>query len=102
LAGLPLVDDEDGVANPLRRGHRIHLDGIELAPVRRVLPQRIEAGVHARRAAILPGALLLALLERATSVDALAAFVDVTRIVRVARRRIGAVGDDVERASFVD
>src|SRR5882672_5049040 len=66
LAAPPLVHDEDRVAGAERRARRVRLEREELAPIRRVLPERVHARVHALRAAL---AALDARLERAALVN---------------------------------
>src|SRR5262249_37604410 len=95
FAGLPLVDDVDRVARAGGVGGHVQLRRVELAAVRRVLAERVEARGHALGfARVTPD--LLALLERAALLDAYAALVDEPGIARIAVRRIRAVGDDVQ------
>ncbi len=49
---LPLVHDEDRVADPLRLRGGVDLGRVELTAVRGVLPERVEAWVDARGVAI--------------------------------------------------
>jgi hypothetical protein len=100
LPCLPLVDDEDGVTGPDGIGGRVHLDGVELAPVRGVLTEGVEARILARRSAGFArppfAASLHALFEYTALPDGDATLVDVAWEPRKAARRLSAVRGDVE------
>ena len=102
LPRRPLVDQEDGVARALDARVGVHLHGEELAAVRGVLPERVEAGVHALGHARLFAPDLLALLEGAALEDRDAALEDEAGALRIAVGRRRAVGGSVERPALLE